>query len=71
MEVLFNNIQLEIISHQRYYKKHRNILHRELKKELQEVTQNNPEPNTHVHNLQLDLKTKTIENKRQHDPKKM
>ena len=60
MEVLFNNIQLEIISHQRYYKKHRNILHRELKKELQEVTQNDPEPNTHLHNKQLDLEQKLL-----------
>ena len=60
MEVVFDNIQLEIILHQRYYKKHRNILLKELKKELHEVTQNDPEPNTNLHNKQPDLEQKLL-----------
>ena len=54
-EVLYNNIQLEIFSHQ----KHRNILQKELKNKLPEVTQTKPEPNTNLYNKQLDLKQKT------------
>ena len=63
LKTLLNNIQIDLISHQRQYKKLNNNKHCNLKQQIDILRQEEHEPNTHKHNTlnYLEQKLRRIE----------